>query len=379
MSCTNPLKAFTIGINEETGKANLKICKRDVTYLERVGHSWIKHYDPVPYSLSDDKDFIFSYDFLPCGNCLSCRLDRARDWTVRALLESKYHDDNWFVTLTYNDDHLCYNQVEIPVLDYVSDNIAHYNYVLSDEFTGKSTLVKKHLADFLKRLRKNYEFDNHISFLACGEYGSITQRPHYHLCLFGLKLDDLEEWKKTDLGYSLYNSEFLNRCWSRECKDGESSDFVSGNGHPHRYIGHVVIAPLTYESAGYVARYTMKKAGDDYQWLYDDFLIEREFVTASRNPALGLQYYLDHKDEIYKYDSIVLDNGLVVKPPSYFDKLFERDNPVAMARIKEFRKNLSVISHEEKLSVVPYDFETLLGIQDFILKDRTKSLLRKEI
>ncbi len=66
---------------------------------QSTGRSWIV------WSLPRDID---CYDFikLPCGQCIGCRLDRSRQWAMRCLHEAQLHDDNCFVTLTYDDDHL---------------------------------------------------------------------------------------------------------------------------------------------------------------------------------------------------------------------------------------------------------------------------------
>ena len=43
--------------------------------------------------------------YLPCGQCMACRLNKSRDWATRCVLEAKMHKDNCFVTLTYKDLH----------------------------------------------------------------------------------------------------------------------------------------------------------------------------------------------------------------------------------------------------------------------------------
>lgn len=362
MSCTNPLKAFTIGVNRETGKAKLKICSRDVTYLERDCHTWIKRYDDLPPDFTGGKDIICDYDLIPCGSCYSCRMTRAKDWTIRCMLESQYYDDNYFITLTYAD-HSLPSMVDCD----------------TGEYTGKSSLVRSDFQKFFKRLRKSYIYDNNLRFLGSGEYGQLSGRCHFHACIFGLKLDDLKEYRKTDLGFTLFNSEFLQRCWSREVRPGESPDYLDGRGHPRKYLGFVVIAPLTYESAAYVARYCVKKQGDDNKEIYDDLLIQPEFLCVSLRPGLAYQYYEDHKDEIYKYDSIVLPEGKVVKPPKYFDRLYEREFPDRMAVIKANRKKIAEITTRNELEATDYDFDELLLVKDKVLRDRTKSLKRKEV
>ena len=43
---------------------------------------------------------------LPCGQCIGCRLERARQWALRCMHESSLYEENSFVTLTYDDEHL---------------------------------------------------------------------------------------------------------------------------------------------------------------------------------------------------------------------------------------------------------------------------------
>lgn len=63
---------------------------------------------------------------LPCGQCLGCRLDYSREWAVRCTHEALLHQENSFITLTYDDEHLPWDR----------------------------GLRKKHWQDFAKRLRK---------------------------------------------------------------------------------------------------------------------------------------------------------------------------------------------------------------------------------
>jgi len=90
-----------------------------------------------------------------CGQCIHCRANRRREWVLRILLELEKHEFNTFLTLTYDDVHL----------------------------PGDQSLQPKHLTDFFKRLRKKVEYP--IRYYAVGEYGEETERPHYHIALFG--------------------------------------------------------------------------------------------------------------------------------------------------------------------------------------------------
>jgi hypothetical protein len=43
---------------------------------------------------------------LPCGQCVGCKLERSRQWAVRCMHEASLYENNCFVTLTLDDDHL---------------------------------------------------------------------------------------------------------------------------------------------------------------------------------------------------------------------------------------------------------------------------------
>lgn len=90
-----------------------------------------------------------------CGQCMPCRINRARLWTGRIVLEACSHEHASFVTLTYEDGKL----------------------------PDGGTLVPRDLQLWLKRLRKRLK---PFRFFAVGEYGDRTWRPHYHVALFGI-------------------------------------------------------------------------------------------------------------------------------------------------------------------------------------------------
>lgn len=364
MSCTNPYKAFTIGHNVETGKRKFKITKRDVDYIKRSRTSgnpfaYISCFGDPP---ENDPDVITEFDYVPCGKCLSCRLSKSADWAVRCMLEAESHPSSYFVTLTYNDDTLPFN-IDID----------------TGELSGKSTVVKSDCQKFIKRLRKNYSYNNRIRYLCSSEYGGISFRSHYHFILFGLILDDLKFYKKSSLGYNLYTSEFLNKCWSHRSRSTDVIDFYGDDGKPYSYNGYVIVADVSFESCAYVSRYTMKKQGDSDPDIYDDFLMEKEFLTCSLKPGIGYDYYMSHKSDIYKYDSIILKDGKVVKPPKYFDRLLERDDPTLFEEVKARRKKLAQLNQDNALALSDYDIEQFFTVKDFYLKERTKSLKRKEL
>ena len=68
---------------------------------------------------------------------------------------------------------------------------------------------------------------------------------------------------------------------------------------------------------------------------------KKEFFRASNQPGIGGIYYENNKEKIYKNDKILIQNLKWVhwiKPPEYFDRLYEKEYPEKMQEIKEKRK-----------------------------------------
>jgi len=161
----------------------------------------------------------------PCGQCMPCRINRQSAWAGRILLESRSHLTSAFVTLTYTDQALPRTKE-----------------------TGTPTLRKRHLQLFLKRLRASLKVK--IRYFGCGEYGSSTSRPHYHLILFGYPFDQIN---------------LIQEAW----KQGFTSCF-----------------PLGIQHAPYVAKYTTKvQRGSNSQ-----IAREQPFALMSQKPGLGTDY-----------------------------------------------------------------------------------------
>lgn len=272
MSCYHPKKAFEIGINPETGKRIMKICGFNTVFCTHL-----ETFKPV-----------YEYTLVPCGNCIGCKLDYAKQWAIRCMLESSFYQSNYFITLTYDEEHNTRN------------------------------LIKEDLQKFIKKLRTYLSRENkpEIRFFGSGEYGTTTMRPHFHVIIFNLVLEDLKLYKRTPNGDTLYTSEFINNIWQK---------------------GYAIIGEVTFQSCGYVARYCMKKfKANDMK----DFGFNNEFVLMSRRPGIGYGYFLENKDNIYKYDAIYKKFGELAEatPPKYFDRKMEELDPELLQNVKNMRK-----------------------------------------
>nr|DAR43453.1 MAG TPA: Replication associated protein [Microviridae sp.] len=304
---------------------------------------------------------------IPCGHCIECRLKYSRDWATRMMLEAQYHESSYFVTLTYDDLH------------------APKSYYPEDPETGEGclpslTLVKKDMQDFMKRLRDRLDNDGKpkIRFYGCGEYGSTTHRPHYHIIIFGLCLDDLEPLKVSSQGFPYYRSKLIEDCWSEpklvlNPKTGKK-ERVS--------LGYSMVCNVSWDTCAYVARYVTKKWTGDYKDFYESFNIEPEFSLMSRMPGIARQYFDEHKEDIYRFDELFLkcsDGGKTVQPCSYFDKLYDLENPDLMQAVKERRKKRG----EERKKIVQANttltLDEQLEARQRLFEKRLAMLKRKEI
>lgn len=311
MACLKPIQVYNLNKGEKVKfkrYSNVNVAKLDMNMNYEINNS------------------------VPCRKCISCKLDNAKEWAIRSALECKSSKDNWFITLTYSDEF-------IPVND-----------------KGIFRVRYKDLRQFFKSLREYYRRRGikEIKYLASSEYGSRTNRPHYHICFFGLPLDDLElTGEKSNLGHPYFVSKLIERIWGK---------------------GIHKIGCVTYKSAGYVSRYTLKKVKKlDYEKLG----IESEKLFMSK--GIGKKYFEENKDHIYKYDVVNLntDKGLVrLQPPRYFDRLYEKQNSQHLQEIKNARivnAKHNLVSRVENSGI---GYVNLLGNRQHILHERVKALKR---
>lgn len=375
MPCFHPLKAFKIG-TLPSGKDNLKICSYATDHVELIKGVYTPTHLPGRSGLCEK--MFTEWKEIPCGQCEGCRIDRSRDWANRCMMELQYHKDAYFVTLTYNDEH-------VPR--------AYYADPETGEAFESKTLLKRDWQLFMKRLRKatsgRPDCEN-LRFFMCGEYGPKTLRPHYHAIIFGLHLDDLKPFSQRQLGKKVYNyftSETLQNAWSVvQYSQGNPSSsgevFTSDSFQQKRIrvpLGHVLVGQVTWETCAYVARYVLKKQyGVDAQ-VYTAFNLEPEFTLMSRRPGIGRQWYEDHP-ECYDFDFINIstpDGGKKIRPPKYFDRLFDLDNHEEMLELKSKRQQFAEEQKKAMMASSSLTYPEILEIKERMFHNRIKTLRRE--
>lgn len=369
MPCYHPLKAFEVG-KTETGKKKMKVVPYDVEMVYQMvpGGSW---YCSSPGAnvrfVRGAFNIVRQCVTVPCGQCIGCRLERSRQWANRCLLELQYHDSAYFLTLTYNDDH-------VPV--------SYYGQADTGECQPSLTLRKRDFQLFMKRLRKAFP-DDKIRFFACGEYGSQTFRPHYHVIVFGLHLDDLQLFSRSEQGFNYYISESVQRCWSVRSSPIVDAPFEDCVTPLSKYepIGHVLVANVTWETCAYTARYITKKLTGPEAEFYSNVNIEPPWSLMSRRPGIGRQYYDDHPD-LYDYEYISVSTptgGRKFRPPKYFDKLYDFDEPEKSAEMKKIRQKMAEEAKKAKLEQTSLSYLELLQVEENAKLNSAKKLIREDL
>lgn len=276
MPCFNPIKAYASYENRtKNGKSVIMFDRKSSGFSRPV--------------------------MLPCGQCIGCRIERSKSWALRCIHEASTFESNCFITLTFNEENV-----------------------------GNGSLIKSDFQKFMKRLRKRFSGEKvvvtngkemrPIRFFHCGEYGSKLERPHHHACLFNFDFVDKVIWSIRD-GVRLYRSKSLEELWP---------------------YGFCTVGDVTWQSAAYVARYITKKitgenAASHYVKVDNEsgeiYHIEPEYITMSRRPGIGKNWFERFKDDAFPKDFIT-HRGKKFKVPAYYDKLYDSVEPENFHKVK---------------------------------------------
>lgn len=206
---------------------------------------------------------------VPCGKCAHCIARRTSQWSHRLVQEDKDSLCSWFVTLTYNNEH-------VPRTP-----------------NGFKTVCKKDVQKFMKRLRHYAPKFPKIKYYAAAEYGSKTQRPHYHIILFNVDPDDVERaWRDKD-------------------------------GNP---LGSCYFGTVTAASVGYSLKYISKKGSIPLHQRDD-----RTPEFSLQSTKLGIGYLTPAMVQYHEHDMlnrmyVNIENGKKIAMCRYYkDKLYTKE------------------------------------------------------
>jgi len=210
---------------------------------------------------------------VPCGRCDACLVRLRQEWTYRLREEERQCKDSYFVTLTYDNDHL-------PIKEYFEEDTGAVFYDAVND--------KRDLQLFNKRVRKRLDkLGVKCRYYLISEYGPNTQRPHYH----GIY------WMDTPLADGDFDS-IVRDSWSSP---------------------NIEVAPVTDSRIKYVTEYCLTR-----QDIPDH--LDPNFRLMSRNPGIGAAYvqrmtkwHLADESRFYAPD---YDGNRCNLPRYYRDKIY---------------------------------------------------------
>lgn len=235
---------------------------------------------------------------IPCGTCILCREEQARQTAVRITHEAQGWTENSFITLSYSDKHL----------------------------PAHGSLNYEHLCKFWKRARKQL---GKLRYYAVGEYGDESLRPHYHAIIFNRAFitDRIIIRQQPSL---LWTSPLLEAIWG---------------------MGQVTVGAVTFETARYCASYVTKKLRSKQKYVRVDEetgeLLELVQPRAFMSRNIAKEWWLKWGQHTADHDFVVI-NGRRQKPPKAYDRWLAQTNPQRAEEIKTARKERAENSTPEK-------------------------------
>ena len=242
------------------------------------------------------------------------------------------HEQNAFITLTYDNDHLPKN----------------------------NSLNHEHFQKFIRSLRKTIDIP--IRYYMCGEYGDKTLRPHYHALIFGYDFPDKTIWSKRQKNY-VYRSELLEKKW---------------------YHGNSEIGNVTYQSAAYTARYIVKKQnGERAKSHYAVIDNDTGEITGKRKPeytnmslgdnkdtfGIGYSWFKKYKSDVFPQDTVITPDGKTQPAPKYYRELLRREDPELFEKLR--------LKRIEKAQSNPDNSKDRLQVREEVQTAKIKKLPRE--
>lgn len=239
-----------------------------------------------------------TYADVPCGRCGFCLSNKRKEWSFRLQKEARQHENTLFVTLTYSDSN-------IRTLDDIN--------TITGECRTFQVLDKNDLRKFMKRIRKEHDkySDSKIKYYAVGEYGSKSNRPHYHALIFGLdpRVVISEKW----------------------------------------HLGLVDVGSVTMDSIDYITKYCINRH-DFKHYLVPPF--------TSISNGIGLKHLEENYEHYKKAETVRGGRGYRQKMPRYYQDKMQNNrwtkkisSAKKLVEFEEWRedeiKRLNKIGHDD--------------------------------
>lgn len=252
-----------------------------------------------------------------CGRCYNCKKNKSNEWSFRITEHLRHTENGYFVTLTYATE-------TVPMTD-----------------NGITTLRKKDVSDFIKRLRKyesktkevnygylksglKYDIKNKLSFFAAGEYGELRFRPHYHLILMNVR-----------------NTENIYKAWSTPKYNHKTKEY------DYIQIGKIDIKPAHINNIDYAVKY-MHKQNDKIYWkikngAQKEFHLTSKKIGATYVTPDTIRFHTSSPDNHY----LITERNYKIPMPKYYRRMIY--NEVQSKKlIQEIKKRMDEKEQKER-------------------------------
>lgn len=236
-----------------------------------------------------------------CGKCITCRREKAQEWAIKLINESKYHTKACFITLTFDNTIL------------LDKNSKAYKYGANPGFVFNINNSKEYFKKFIKRLRKKYS-DKYISYFHVGEYGEKTKRPHHHAIIFGINFEEnRKECEVSKTGHIQYSSDILTELWA---------------------CGRCTIQDINSNNTIYIAQYSIKKFKSNEEKRY------RSVMSFSNRCKMNIKWARKHYKEIEKGYINDVDGKKYRIPKSYLENFKNSKEEKYRKAYRKYEENM---------------------------------------
>lgn len=277
---------------------------------------------PAPLSCEHPKlvfnQYLGRFIQVPCRTCNTCKLRHSNEWVHRLDTERRKFPYCFFVTLTYDAEHLPRaSATEIGNYFHFQSDLCDVDFTISKndltpseiDYWRKNSdfgyLDKQDVILFHKRLRQSVNQINKnekVLYYTVGEYGPTTLRPHFH-CLYFLRTREAARCFP----------KVIRQTW----RNGNiTASIVSGNASSYvaRYANCFSHIPKALMFKGFSPFQVVSKSHIFGTSSYDDVSLQKiigQSLTKISVPDFGKPTF--HDVRLFRF----LENHLFPKPKGY--------------------------------------------------------------
>lgn len=185
LNCLNPIVNIT---SENLLKQINNIRRKDKKKLIKSFSYFNNWTEKEKELLSKNNNAYKNVDFYKCRKCETCKIFKRYDWLKRIDIEREKWKYLFFITLTFDNEHI-----------------------------NKNEFVSRELSSWFKKQKKAENLPKDLAYIAAAEFGEKTFRKHYHILLMSNEFIfyDLEPFKNSARNNIIYTSSFLNAIWEK--------------------------------------------------------------------------------------------------------------------------------------------------------------------